>query len=411
MNGLRGILSVMRNKFIPGLLPAFLLLAVSAASATEITDPESVGFDSRKLALIDKKLTDDIAANVVNAATLSIMRKGKLVYHKAFGTRGPGSSPGPLKTDDIFRIYSMTKPVTSVAVMTLAEQGLIKLNDPLSKYIPAFARTKVMELGKLYPQDKAITIADLLRHTSGLVYGYIGDTEVRSLYKKAGLRDNSQTLEAWANRIAALPLEHQPGEVWEYSHSTTVLGRVIEVASGQKLDHFLKENILDPLGMIDTGFYVPSNMTHRIVEPQAARLSNPAIKPRLLSGGGGLVSTPQDYLAFCTMMLNGGSYKGHRLLKPETVAKMTSDRLGNIRPGNYNLLGGNPGFGYGFAVRLSAGHRSPESKGSYWWAGYSGTHFWIDPEKEMIVVFMIQNPGQSRHYRRKIRSWVYGALQ
>ncbi|MBT4019762.1 MAG: beta-lactamase family protein [Alphaproteobacteria bacterium] len=401
----------MQNKLTYRFLGAILLFVVSTASATEITPPEKVGLDSRKLALIDTMLNDDIAASVVNAATLSIMRKGKLVYHKAFGTRGPGASSGPLKTNDIFRIYSMTKPITSVAVMMLVEQGRIKLNDPLSKYVPAFASTKVMELGKLYTQDRAITIADLLRHTSGIVYGFFGDTEVRSLYRAAGLRDNSQTLETWANKLADLPLEHQPGEVWEYSHSTAVLGRVVEVASGQQLDQFLKEHIFDPLGMNDTGFYVPPQKVHRIVEPRAPRLSNPAVKPRLLSGGGGLMSTPKDYLAFCTMMLNGGSYKGQHLLKPQTVVKMTRNQLGDIQPGNYNLLGGNSGFGYGFAVRLTGGGLSPQSKGSYRWAGYAGTHFWIDPVKEMIVVFMIQNPGQSRHYIRKVRSWVYGALK
>jgi CubicO group peptidase (beta-lactamase class C family) len=401
----------MLNKLTYGLILSIVLFAVSTALATEIADPESVGFESRKLARIDMKLNDDIAASVVNAATLSIMRKGKLVYHKAFGTRGQGASPGALKTDDIFRINSMTKPITSVAVMMLVEQGRIKLDDPLSKYVPAFAKTKVMELGKLYPQDKPITIADLLRHTSGLVYGFFGDTEVRSLYKKAGLRDYNQSLEAWANRLATLPLGHQPGEVWEYSHSTAVLGRVIEVASGQKLDQFLKDKIFDPLGMTDTSFFVPPEKAHRIVEPQAPRLSNPANKPRLLSGGGGLVSTPKDYLAFSAMLLNGGSYKGHHLLKPETVAEMTKNQLGDIQPGNYNLLGGNSGFGYGFAVRLTDGGRSPESKGSYRWAGYAGAHFWIDPKKEMIVVFMIQNPGQSRRYIRKVRAWVYGALK
>jgi CubicO group peptidase (beta-lactamase class C family) len=401
----------MQNKLLPGLFLAVLLLIVSAASATEITRPETVGFDSTKLALIDTKLTDDIAANVVNAATLSIMRKGKLVYHKAFGTRGPGASSGPLKTSDIFRIYSMTKPITSVAVMMLVEQGRIKLNDPLSKYVPAFAGTKVMKLGKLYPQDKAITIADLLRHTSGIVYGFFGDTEVRSLYRTAGLRDDRQTLETWANKLAALPLEHQLGKVWEYSHSIAVLGRVVEVASGQQLDQFLKEHIFDPLGMNDTGFYVPSHKVHRIVEPLVLGLSNPAIKPRLLSGGGGLMSTAKDYLAFCTMMLNGGSYKGHQLLKSETVAEMTRNQLGDIQPGNYNLLGGNSGFGYGFAVRLTSGGFSPQSKGSYRWAGYAGTHFWIDPENQMIVVFMIQNPGQSRRYIRNVPTWVYGALK
>ncbi|MBT3790258.1 MAG: beta-lactamase family protein [Alphaproteobacteria bacterium] len=401
----------MQNKLIPGFFSTILLLAISTASAVEITDPKSIGFDPRKLNIVDTMLNDDIAAKVVNAATLSIMRKGKLVYHKAFGTRGPGSSSGPLNTNDIFRINSMTKPITSVAVMMLVEQGRIKLKDPLSKYVPAFANTKVMKLGKLYPQDKAITIADLLRHTSGIVYGFFGDSEVRSLYKKAGLRDNSQTLETWANKLAALPLEHQPGEVWEYSHSTAVLGRVVEVASGQKLDKFLKKQIFDPLDMIDTGFFVPQSKVHRIVEPQAPRLSNPAAKPRLLSGGGGLMSTPGDYLAFCTMMLNGGLYKGHRLLKPETVKEMISNQLGDIQPGNYNLLGGNSGFGYGFAVRLNDIGFSRESKGSYRWAGYAGAHFWIDPLKEMIVVFMIQNPRQSRRYIRKVRAWVYSALK
>lgn len=378
--------------------------------AADIMPPEKVGLSSEKLGSIDTNIQEDINNGMISGATIAVMRHGKLVYHKAFGTRGEGAAPGPLKTDDIFRIYSMTKPITTVGIMMLTEQGKIQLNDPVSKFIPAFADTRVMELGDLYAPDNPITIADLLRHTSGIVYGFFGDTEARTEYRKVDLNDVRQTTAEMVNKLALLPLEHQPGDAWEYSHSTDVLGRVIEVVSGKKLDQFFADEILGPLGMTDTAFYVIEEKKDRIVEPLFKGLSDPLEIPKLHSGGGGLMSTADDYLIFSSMMLNGGIYEGKRLLKEETVTRMTQDQLGGVRPGNYDLLTGENGFGFGFAVRLSDQGFAAGSKGSYWWGGYAGTYFWIDPVQELIIVFMIQQPDQRSLYRPKIRNWVYGAI-
>jgi len=379
--------------------------------AAETVAPEKVGLSTEKLQVINNNIRSDIRDGKISGATVSVMRQGKLAYHQAFGTRGKGAAPGPLKTDDIFRIYSMTKPITTVGVMMLIEQGKVGLNDPVAKFLPAFADTKVMELGDLYTPDNPITIADLLRHTSGIVYGFFGDTEVRSEYQKVDLYDVNQTTTEMVSKLAALPLEHQPGDAWEYSHSTDVLGRVIEVVSGQRLDQFFAEEILGPLGMKDTAFYVAEEETGKIVEPEFKGLSDPRKVPNLHSGGGGLMSTADDYLIFSSMMLNGGKYDGKRLLKTETVAMMTQDQLDGVRPGNYDLLTDENGFGFGFAVRLEDQGFAAGSKGSYWWGGYAGTYFWIDPIKELIIVFMIQQPDQRTAYRPRIRNWVYEAIE
>lgn len=398
----------MKMRF-PVMLLAFALFSHGVLAA-EISAPETAGLSTDKLKLIDDRLFSDVENGTISGATMSVMRQGKLVYHKAFGTRGQGAAPGPLKTDDIFRIYSMTKPITSVGVMMLIEQGKIKLDDPVAKFIPAFADTKVMELGELYAPDNPMTIKDLLRHTSGIVYGFFGDTEARAEYQKVDLYDVNQTTAEMVAKLATLPLEHQPGDAWEYSHSTDVLGRVIEVVSGKQLDQFLAEEILRPLKMKDTAFYVDENKANRIVEPEFKGLSNPRIVPNLHSGGGGLMSTAEDYLIFATMILNGGLYDGKRFLKEETVAMMTQDQLEGARPGNYDLLTDENGFGYGFSVRLSDDGFAAGSKGSYWWGGYAGTYFWIDPVEEMIIVFMIQQPDQRTAYRPRVRNWVYDAI-
>ncbi|MEH6546227.1 MAG: serine hydrolase domain-containing protein [Sneathiella sp.] len=398
----------MKIQFYTALITLFAFS--NTVFATDITLPEKVGLSSEKLEIIDTNIQEDIDNGIISGATVAVMRHGKLAYYKAFGTRGRGAVPGPLKTDDLFRIYSMTKPITTVGIMMLFEQGKIQLDDPVSKFIPAFADTKVMELGELYAPDNLMTIADLLRHTSGIVYGFFGDTEVRTEYRKVDLGDETQTTTEMVDLLAALPLEHQPGAAWEYSHSTDVLGRVIEVVSGKRLDQFLKKEILDPLGMVDTAFYVADEKRDRIVEPQFKGLSNPLKEPILHSGGGGLMSTADDYLIFSSMMLNGGIYEDTRILKDETVTMMTQDQLGDVRPGNYDLLTDENGFGFGFAIRLTDQGFAAGSKGSYWWGGYAGTYFWIDPVQELIIVFMMQQPNRRSLYRPRIRNWVYGAM-
>ncbi len=391
------------------LIVAFIFLSTNAMAA-EKSLPEAVGLSSKKLGLIDQAIKADIDAGKLTGATVSVMKNGKLAYHKAFGTRGEDGAAGPLKTDDIFRIYSMTKPITSVAALMLFEQGKLKLDDPISKFIPVFSNPMVLKTEGLVPVNRPITIADLLRHTSGVVYGFFGDTPARTEYKKVDLYGIQQSNAEMVGKLATLPLEHQPGSAWEYSHSTDILGHIVEIISGRSLDAYLEEEILGPLGMKDTAFFVPTNKKDRVVEPKFKGLSNPLATPKLLSGGGGLMSTAEDYLKFCTMILSGGKYDGKRFLKAETINVMTQNQLGDIQPGNYNLLGKNYGFGYGFAVRTAEDASISGSKGDIWWGGYAGTYFWIDPAKEMITVFMMQQPNLRAAYRPRLRSWIYDAV-
>ncbi|WP_169568866.1 serine hydrolase domain-containing protein [Sneathiella limimaris] len=389
---------------------AFALLCLPA-SAMEMVDPAKAGIDTNKLETAKTEIIKDISDGKLAGATLTVFRNGVIGYDEAFGTRGNGASEGPLKTDDIFRIYSMSKPITTTAAMILMERGKLKLEDPLSKYVPSFANSQVLADGKRVPQERPITIADLMRHTSGIVYGFFGDTPARAEYRNANLYDPNQTNAELADKLAMLPLEHQPGSAWEYSHSTDVLARVVEVASGQSIGDFVKTNILDPLGMKDTSFYVEAAKKDRVVEPQYPGLLNPLQKPTYQSGGGGMMSTAPDYVTFLRMILNNGSLNGTQILKPETVQLMTSDQLGDIKPGNYNLLGPVYGFGYGFAVRRSDEGPFPGSKGDLYWGGYAGTYFWIDPSENLITVFMMQAPKLRAGYRPRIRSWVYNALK
>lgn len=385
-------------------------LCAQAVLAFDTADPASLGLDVDKVSAIAAMLDQDVADKRILGGTVSILKDGKLALHHATGFRTFDGDPQEI--DDIFRIYSMTKPIVSVATMMLVERGALSLEDPVSKYIPEFADTKVMELGNLYPPEREITVADLLTHTSGIVYGFFGDTAVRDEYKKHNLFDPIKSTGDHARLMASMPLEHEPGSAWEYGRSTDVLGYVVEVASGQALGNFLQAEILGPLGMTDTAFHVPQDKADRVAVPGAQGLVfDPMQKPAYQSGGGGLVSTADDYLRFMQMILNGGSLDGAQILKPETVAEMSRDHLGDSRPGNYDLLGPENGFGLGFSVRLQdQGERTRGVTGDLWWGGFLGTYFWIDPANNMAVVFMIQNPEQREYYRPVLRNAVYDAM-
>ena len=303
-----------------------------------------------------------------------------------------------MKTDSIFRIYSMTKPIVSVAVLMLLDEGKISLDDPISKYIPELGGLKVgvedpIEEFKMVPSKRDMTILDLLRHTSGLTYGVFFTSKVKSLYKEAGIHDRNQTVEEMVARLAKLPLAHEPGTTWEYSRSTDVLGHLIQVVSGMPLDRFLGERIFKPLKMVDTGFWVKPEKQNRIAQPSNPKLLNVATPPKFLSGGGGLVSTAGDYARFAQMLLNGGELDGVQILKPETVALMTKDHLGPL--GNRNdqeyFPGPFSGFGLGVAV-----YNKPfpfRETGSFYWIGWAGTVFGVNPNKKLIRILMFQNPG------------------
>jgi CubicO group peptidase (beta-lactamase class C family) len=383
--------------------------------------PEDVGLSSVALARLGAALEQRIASGHIPGAVGLVARHGKIAWCKAFGRRDPASDD-PMAPDDIFRIYSMTKPIVSVAAMMLWEEGRILLSDPVSKYIPAFADAKVARQPEtaidLVPVDRPITIHDLLRHTSGLTYEFRGTTEVHKAYGLARISRLKQTNEEQAALLASLPLLHQPGSRWEYSRSTDVLGRVVEVASGQTLGRFLSERILQPLGMRDSGFSVPEAQQPRLAEAFAKDPENGSDvmlldvrRPAIFeSGGGGMVSTVQDYGRFLLMMINGGRLGSTRLLGRKTVELMASDHLGEI-PGSPDLLPPGHGFGLGFAVRLRPGMAPfPGSVGSYFWGGAAGTTFWIDPAERLFAALMIQAPGQREHYRILFRDLVYAAV-
>jgi CubicO group peptidase (beta-lactamase class C family) len=415
--------------FLIAVFALFLVHPVTAQSLPRST-PAQAGMSAERLDRITQLLRDDTAKGVVPGAVLLVARHGKIAYFESAGTLNPATK-APMTREAIFRIYSMSKAITSVSAMMLFEEGKILLSDPVAKYLPQFARMKVgVEKpdpagGKptldLVAAKGPITIQDLMRHTSGITYGFFGNTMVKHAYVEAGVLKGDYTNAEFADRVAKLPLAYQPGTTWDYSHSTDILGRVIEVVSGTSLYQFEKQRVLDPLEMSDTGFYVTDPAKQpRIAEPFPndriigidAEFNDPRVAAKWESGGGGMVSTASDYARFLQMMLSGGAFGSKRYLSPKTVAYMTSDQLGDgIVPGPYYLPGPGYGFGLGFAVRRTAGvAANAGSVGDYEWNGVGGTHFWVDPKEDMFVVFMIQSPRQRVHYMGLIRDMVYAAI-
>ncbi len=392
-------------------LPVLLGACAALAKPLEHGDPQQLGFDPAKLAKISQEIGGLISDQRLPGAIVAIVRRGKLAYHKTFGKLRP-SANAPMRPDAVFQIFSMTKPITAVAVMQLVESGKLSLDDPVGKYIPAFGKTTVWEDGVEVPPKGTITIAELLRHTSGLTYGFFGTGHVRAQYKARGVSASNQTLSEFVDNIAAIPLEHHPGTVWEYSMASDVLGRIIEIVSGQPLQDYLRQKIFIPLRMNDTHFPGPWVPMERVAGAAAAgwQLRPAAVDVQFKSGGGGLLSTMDDYLSFCRMILQGGSLNGNQVLKSSTVALMTRDQLGSLPRGQFDGPGYGYGFGYGFAVRTGARAAYPGSVGDLWWGGYAGTYFWIDPVEEMIAVILVQAPNMRRTLRPMLRRLVYDAL-
>jgi len=401
----------MRLHWVAGLLTLLVLVRPAVAAELVPVDPAALGFDAAKLARIDAQVSEDVDAGTVPGAVVAIVRRDRLAYLKAFGRLGPDGA-AVMAPDSLFRIYSMTKPVTSVAVMQLVEAGRLALDDPVYAHLPAFREVRVRQDGADVPAVRPITIADLLRHTSGLTYGFFGQGAVRQMYRQARINDFSRSNEEFVAAIAQLPLEHQPGTVWEYSHATDVLGRVVEVVSGRPLDDYLEAEIFAPLGMTETGFYGPWVEAARLAQPPAGTgLHDATVEARLHSGGGGLVSTVHDYLRFARMLHNGGELDGVRVIGAETLALMRRDHIAGIPRGLWDGPGPGYGFGYGFAVRLNKdGALYPGNLGDVWWGGYAGTYFWLDPVADLIVVHMMQAPGKRRAYRPLLRRLVYDAM-
>lgn len=432
-----------RLRHVPWLASVVLLhSSLSWSQALPVANPESVGMSSPRLEKISQAMQTEIDSQRLPGAVVMVARKGKLVYSKAFGSLHNDSATAA-STDALFRIYSMTKPMVSVALMMLVEDGKVQLTDPVSKYLPSFKNPMVSVAThdplyngvsfKRVPAIKEPTLQDLLRHTAGLAYGELTkNTLVKQAYTDAGVYSTARDFDArnlsgaeMAERLGKAPLAQQPGTVWEYSLSVDVQGRVIEAVTGQRLNDFMQQRLFKPLKMNDTGFDVPAakaaRLAHAFAIDPLTQLPNKLIDvsqtPGNDSGGAGGVSTAPDYLRFCQAMLNGGQLDGARILSRSTVQWMTADHLGSsiatpISPGQ--LLLGSPGytFGLGFLVRQADGIAPVHgSAGEFMWAGYAGTYFWADPKEQICAVYMTQAPSPLRaHYRRMLKALVAQAL-
>jgi CubicO group peptidase (beta-lactamase class C family) len=385
--------------------------------------PETLGLSSSRLQKMSDAFSREIDKGTTPGVTMLVARRGQIGWFEALGKQDPVTS-APMAKDSLFRIYSMTKPLVSIGIMQLVEDGHLLLNDPLAKYIPEFAETRVgVERNgalELALPLRPITIQDLLRHTSGIAYEITGNGMVQRMYQKSKLRDRSISNAEHATLVAALPLICQPGAEWNYSRSTDILGRVVEVISGKSLSTFLTERILAPLQMAETGFHTDAANKGRIAEPFASdpwtgetvTLFDPLEIPKMESGGGGLVSTTMDYARFCQMLLSGGTLDGNRIIGRKTLEFMASNHLAAHVKVESHLLPPGHGFGLGLAVRTDDGMAPyAGSKGQFFWSGMAGTFFWIDPAEELFAVFMSQGPGQREYFRTLVRSLVYAAVE
>jgi CubicO group peptidase (beta-lactamase class C family) len=401
--------------------------------------PEAAGFDSQRLQRVGDIFRAEVRGGIIPGAAVLVIRDGRAPLFDVYGhTDSAGTRP--MRHDGLFRIASMTKPITVVAALSLLEEGRLALLDPLSRYLPEFAK---LEVGveartddadralRLEPAQRAVTIQDLMRHTAGFTYGPFGDSLVQRAYRQQQLMDGQQSNAEMAAKLAALPLAHQPGTTFEYGMSTDVLGRVIEVVCEMPLDRCFEERIFAPLGMVDTAFTLDPERLRRLAEPHPAPAGaprpalppfDPSRPPRWFSGGGGLFSTASDYARFALMLLNGGEYRGTRILSRSSVALMTSNHLPpEVRygPATADLgiaapLGAlGQGYGLGVGVRLERGRSPvPGSVGDFYWGGAAGTYFWIDPAERLIGILMLQESNAARRtrYRAQLRSLVYQAL-
>jgi CubicO group peptidase (beta-lactamase class C family) len=404
---------------------ATALQAPNAAHTPPLPEarPETLGLSRPRLQAMSDAFKREIDKGTVPGVTVLVARRGQVGWFEALGRQSPAAA-APMARDSIFRIFSMTKPIVSVAIMALVEDGYLLLSDAVAKFIPEFASQQVgiVRGGKLelVPPARPMTVQDLLRHTSGLTYEHQGDGPVHKLYQESRVRSRKISNAEHAALVASFPLVCQPGAEFNYSRSTDILGRIIEVVSGKSLGAFLSERVLAPLQMTETGFSTSEANAGRLAEPFAAdpwtgdkvALFNMLEQPVMESGGGGLVSTTMDYARFCLMLRNGGTLDGNRIIGRKTLELMASDHLGPHVQINGTLLAPGHGFGLGFAVRREAGIAPfPGSIGQYFWSGIAGTFFWIDPKEDLFAVFMSQGPGQRDYTRTLVRDLVYAAVE
>ena len=418
------------------LLALVWTLASHAASADvgernlAVAQPAEVGLSAEGLQNLDAAMRRLVADGDLAGGVTAVARHGKLVHFDAFGNRGIKAA-GPMAKDSIFRIYSMTKPIVGVALMTFFDEGRFELDDPVSKFIPEFKGIKVATGGTLdgalevEDADHEMTIRELASHTAGLTYGFFSRSAVDTLYQRADVLDRNSTLAEMIDKLAAIPLRQQPGTQWHYSVAVDVQGRLVEVLADKPFDTVLEERVFQPLGMNDTAFWVQEADLPRFAtlfrqtrggELQALPYGEYLEPPKLLSGGGGLVSTAMDYLRFCQMLLNGGELDGTRILQPETVALMLTNQLpdgiGHIDP--RVATPGNT-FGIDFAIVDEPDGTTDHAlaKGEAWWYGIGGTWFSINPKQDLAIVGMIQNMGGTGARRARLQSKriVYDAIE
>jgi len=414
---------------------AMLAAAIASSAHADGTFdiPPGAHFNPQKLERVGEYFRDQIANGKIPGAILLIEQHGKPVYHEFFGVQDVVSKQ-PMTDQTIFRLFSMTKAITSVAAMMLVDEGKLPLEDPIAKYIPSFANVKVGAEKKnedgtktleLVPPNRPPTILDLMRHTSGITYGFYGDSLVRKAYAAANLYAGDFDLAEFAERIAKLPLHDQPGSLWQYGHSTDVLARIMEIVSGKTLLEVEREKLLDPLGMKDTGFFVTDPQKQKLIaQPmpndsdfRVGRENRPDVHKKWESASGGMVSTMSDFARFAQMLLDGGKFEGKTYLSPKAFELMTTDHIG---PGSgvgrdyFYFPGDGFGFGLGLAVRTDPGNAKPPPPGSLGelkWDGASGCYFVIDRRQDMLFVLLEQTPSERQRIQKAVKQLIYEAME
>jgi len=413
---------------------ALMFGAPSVARAEGTFDmPAGARFNEAKLARITEFFANEVATGKIAGANVLIQQHGKPVYHQIFGVQDVASK-APITDKTIFRLSSLTKVITSVVAMELLQDGKFGLDDPVSKYIPSFANVKVgvekkAEDGsktlELVPLVRPITILDLMRHTSGITYGFYGDSLVRKAYKEANIYAGDFDLAEFAERIAKLPLHNQPGALWQYGHSTDILARIMEIVSGKSLFEIEKQKLLDPLGMVDTGFFVTEpERLQRLAQPlpndsdfRVGRQYRTEVRQKWESASGGMVSTMADFSRFTQMLLNGGTFEGKTYLSPKTFELMASDHIGKgsgVERDYFYFPGDGFGMGLGFAVRTDPGNAKPPPPGSLGelkWDGAAGCYMVIDRKQDMFFVLLEQTPTERQRVQRTLKQLVYEAME
>src|SRR2546421_4459416 len=410
-----------------------IMVAPSVRAEGTFDIPSGAHFNIEKLAKVGEFFNNEVAAGKIPGAIVLIRQHGKPVYHQSFGVQDV-ESKAPITDQTIFRLFSMTKAITSVAAMTLVDEGKLKLDEPVSKYIPSFANVSVGVENKaddgtktleLVPPNRAPTILDLMRHTSGITYGFYGDSLVRKAYAAANLYAGDFDLAEFAERIAKLPLHNQPGSLWQYGHSTDVLARIMEIVSGNSLLEIEKEKLLDPLGMKDTRFFVTDPEKQKLLaQPmpndsdfRVGRENRPEIVKKWESASGGMVSTMSDFSRFAQMLLDGGKFEGKTYLSPKAFEMMTTDYVGpgsGVERDYFYFPGDGFGFGLGLAVRTDPGNAKPPPPGSLGelkWDGASGCYFVIDRKQDMFFVLLEQTPSQRQPIQKAVKQLIYEAME